>query len=554
MQNKTKKIFTLLSCLAVHLFLQNQIYPQNSLEDFLKSLNQAPAEPLENQKELTVILSSFSLNLNPHTSVYSNEAQILNSTYEGLFSYNSQTAEPDFALAVNYTTSRDQLLWTFTLRDDAFFSDGKNITSTDVKESWLNLPATPGAYYSSFLDIIKGAEEYRLKKGSRNNVAIIANDDYTLSIELKSPVSYLPKLLCHHSLAVVSKNSTCYSGPYTISAVKKDRLILEKNKYYYDESNVKIPKITILFSDDIDENSYQFNIGNVQWVNANCNVKSILQKDAIRIDAVFGTYFFFFKLGNSPYLTEKVRASLLEAVPWEALREGSLFPATTFIYPIAGYQSPSALAYTNYEHSKLLMEEAKKELKLSASDTIELTFAIPSGDSIYAAAKILQKSWEKIGIKLNIKQIPDTLYLNNISKTKADLFVYTWIGDFCDPVAFLELFRSDSTLNESKWKNKEFDSLLDKANSTLNETERLDILSQAEDLLLTNSVVIPLTHSIDINIINSNEISGWSANPLNIHPFKNMFFIKPVQSNPSQIIAMKNHIKNSTALIEKRLK
>ena len=63
MQNKTKKIFTLLSCLAVHLFLQNQIYPQNSLEDFLKSLNQAPAEPLENQKELTVILSSFSLNL-----------------------------------------------------------------------------------------------------------------------------------------------------------------------------------------------------------------------------------------------------------------------------------------------------------------------------------------------------------------------------------------------------------------------------------------------------------------------------------------------------------
>ena len=137
MQNKTKKIFTLLSCLAVHLFLQNQIYPQNSLEDFLKSLNQAPAEPLENQKELTVILSSFSLNLNPHTSVYSNEAQILNSTYEGLFSYNSQTAEPDFALAVNYTTSRDQLLWTFTLRDDAFFSDGKKITSTDVKDPGL---------------------------------------------------------------------------------------------------------------------------------------------------------------------------------------------------------------------------------------------------------------------------------------------------------------------------------------------------------------------------------------------------------------------------------
>ncbi|MGN0738814.1 MAG: peptide ABC transporter substrate-binding protein [Treponema sp.] len=544
MQNKTKKIITLLSCLSAHLFLQNQIYPQNSLEDFLKSFNQVPAEPLEVQKELTVIQSASALNLNPHTSVYANDAQILNSAYEGLFSYNPQTAEPDFALAVNYTTSRDQLLWTFTLRDDAYFSDGKKITSKDVKESWLNLLATPGAYYSSFLDVIKGAAEYRQKKGSRDDVAIIANDDYTLSVELKSPVSYLPKLLCHHSLAVVSKNSTCCSGPYVISAVKKDRLVLEKNKYYYDERNVRIPKITVLFSNDENENSYQFNIGNVQWINANCNVKSILQQEAVRLDAVFGTHFFFFKLGNSPYLTEKVRAALLEAVPWESLREGSLFPATTFIYPTAGYQSPSPLAYTNYEHSKLLMDEAKKELKLSASDTIELTFAIPSGDSIYAAAKILKKSWEKIGVKLNIKQISDATYLNGISKTKADLFIYTWIGDFCDPVAFLELFRSDSTLNESNWKNKEFDRLLDKANSTLNETERLEILSQAEDLLLTNSMVIPICHSLDVNVINSNEISGWSENPLNIHPFKDMFFRKPVQTGPAKTIAMENRIKN----------
>ena len=157
----------------------------------------------QESKELSVIMSRSNLDLNPHTSSFSDEAQILNSLYEGLFSYNPVTSEPENALVESYKTSRDMLVWTFYLRKDAKFSDGKPITSYNVKESWINLIQTKGAYYSSFLDIIRGAKELRLGKGSVEDVAIFTRDEHTISIELTSPRSYLREVLCHHAFSVI---------------------------------------------------------------------------------------------------------------------------------------------------------------------------------------------------------------------------------------------------------------------------------------------------------------------------------------------------------------
>ena len=524
---KIKKILTTLLVLNSFMILNADPQDEDFMNELLDSLSQEEiAEPLKSQKELTIIQPAVPLNLDPHTSAYTGEAQVLNSLYEGLFSYNAATADPEYALAVEYQTSRDQLFWTFKLRKGAKFSNGKKITANDIKESWLNLISTPGAYYSSFLDVIKGAREYRLGKGKREDVAIFAEGDSELGIELISPISHFPRILCHHAFAAVDAKDGAYSGPYKLTSYDNSKLCLEKNEYYYNCENVKIKNITILFSDDADNNAHLFNNGMAHWITSECNTRKILDPDSIKFEPLFGTYYFFFKNGNSKYLTEDVRIALMDATPWKELREGSLFPATTLVYPLSGYKQPAPLNYTDYAHAKAMMKRAKKKLGLKEEELIELTFAIPQGDSIKQAAEILKKSWARVGVKLNIHVIKSPSYLTSISKTKADLFIYTWIGDFADPIAFLELFKSDSSLNESKWSNKEFDRLLDLANSTSNKEERFKYLSEAENILLSSGVIIPLTHSIDLNIINMRELSGWAPNPLDIHPFKNIFFKK----------------------------
>ena len=150
-----KKIFSsaLTIVLYAALFCFGQEFTPDEEYNPYEDMEQMQLEaevPLEQQKELTVSFSTTVLNLNPHTSAYAQEAQILNSLYEGLFCYGPQMANPVNCLCTEYRTSRDKLYWTFTLRSDAKFSDGTPITSQHVKDSWLHLIATPKAYYSSF--------------------------------------------------------------------------------------------------------------------------------------------------------------------------------------------------------------------------------------------------------------------------------------------------------------------------------------------------------------------------------------------------------------------
>lgn len=525
MANNFKRLLTTLLIINMGFFLHAQITPRDYLEDLLSDMQQPEYEDIpQNQKTLTVVMPRGNMDLNPHTSAYTDEAQILNSLYEGLFTYNPISADPENALVESYTVSRDMLVYNFKLKQ-AKFSSGRQITAQDFKDSWLQLLQTPGAYYASFLDIIKGAKAFRLGKGKAEDVAIYVKDDLSLRVQLETPASHFPKILCIHAFSAVDLKDSSFSGPYCVADNTPQKVVLKKNSFYREEAAVHIPEINILFSKDLDDNAVLFNSGVAQWISADCNAKKILDKSSLSFYPLFGTYYFFFKLKNK-MLTPKVRQALMEATPWKQLREGSLCPATTLIYPVTGYTSPSPLDYTDPDHARELIKEARKELKLKDKEEIQFTFEIPEGDSIYEAARILKYAWGEIGVRLNIKVNPNLAYISEISKLDSDLFVYTWIGDFPDPVAFLELFRTDSTLNETGWSDKNFDALIDKANNTRNSKERLALLSQAEDILLSSGVIIPLTHSIAMNIIDTTEIGGFYENALGIHPFRYMYFKK----------------------------
>ncbi|MBO6177330.1 MAG: hypothetical protein J6O39_07300 [Treponema sp.] len=91
----------------------------------------------KNQHELTIIISEQPLNLNPHTACYVSEAQVLTGLYEGLFSYNPVSAAPLPAICESYRVSRNKKKWTFTLHEDAAFSDGSKITAETFRQSWI---------------------------------------------------------------------------------------------------------------------------------------------------------------------------------------------------------------------------------------------------------------------------------------------------------------------------------------------------------------------------------------------------------------------------------
>ena len=169
LKKTAQKAFLLLVLCAFKVHSQDAVQEENPQADVPKQ-----------KQVLTVTAPVHSYNLNPHTASYNSEAQILSGLFEGLFSYDPVTLEPQYAIAVSYKISRDSKRWTFTLREDALFSDGTPVTAESVKKSWLKLLRTPGAPYASLFDIIKGASDFRTGNGSEENIAIYDLDEHTL--------------------------------------------------------------------------------------------------------------------------------------------------------------------------------------------------------------------------------------------------------------------------------------------------------------------------------------------------------------------------------------
>ena len=535
------------------------------------------------QHNFTIVQNAHNLNLNPHTSTYTSEAQILGNIYEGLFSYEPSTLAPVPAIAESYKISRNKRRWTFTLRENAKFSNGNKITAQTVKDSWISLLANKEALYASLFDIISGAEAFRTGKGKSEDVGIIAKDERTLIVQLDAPASHFNRILCHHAFSVIDSDHSAASGPFYIAAEDSEfesaeseygasdddggfsgadeisdeiygnsiekPLVLKKNPFYWDAENVHLPQITILFSDDAQDNTYLFNAGNADWVCNSVEIEKVLVKNSVHVTAEFGTQYLFFKSSHFPWNKPEFRMALLTAVPWEELRKNYLIKAENFIYPLYGYPAVTGFKETDTDAEEALelikeaeknagfaekAEDSKAKQNDGASDLhglpgnfqdkpLELVFGVIDNSYSEQIAEILRKAWEPLGVTLKTESKPSYEYLGAIPSWDADLFTYTWIGDFSDPLAFLELFRSNSTLNVSKYSNPEFDSLLDEASA--DETENhLKLLAKAEQILLDDGMIIPISHPVSLNAIDLQSIGGWFQNSLDVHPFKYIYF------------------------------
>src|SRR5574344_609358 len=143
--NRNVIIVTCVVLICLNLFAQTDTETNSLSEENLQTENIDKSL----QKNFVILENIANHTLNPHITSLWSDSQILTGLYEGLFSYDPISLEPCFAIAKEYKISRDKKRWTFTLRDDAFFSNGEKITANDVKKSWIKLLATPTVPYAS---------------------------------------------------------------------------------------------------------------------------------------------------------------------------------------------------------------------------------------------------------------------------------------------------------------------------------------------------------------------------------------------------------------------
>lgn len=550
---KAKKLFLILltgTLLAFPAFSQRFLDDEDEVEDLLAEEITYVNDPEEMDENLlaaskyvlTVIEPEQPHDLNPKTSTFVSDAQLFTGIYEGLFSYDPSSLEPVPAICEKYKISRDKKRWTFTLRENARYSNGEQILADDVRRSWLELLATPDAPYSSMLDVIKGASAYRNGYGNEEDVAINVISENTISVRLVKPASYLPRLLCHSAFSVTHRSPTVFSGPYSISDIKGNQIILEKNNYYWDEQNVNLKMICFFQSLGAEENTYFYNTGFSEWISSyDVYTNKILDGSAVKINAEFGTQYLFFKDSSSKpedapnskvWDKPEFRLAVLEAMPWEELRKNNYVQATTLVYPLTDYPQVEGFSYTDANEAKLMMMDARNNAGIPQDEIIPLYMDLSENTFKEESIQLIQDALLPLGIQLYANNIPFSQYFDYVKYCPADICVYNWIGDFADPLAFLELFRGDSTLNITGWKNADYDRLIDEA-SEVSGVKRYELLAEAETILLNDGMVLPLSHPVSLSVINTDLVGGWFQNAFNIHPLKYLYKkdVKPDLTN-----------------------
>jgi len=494
----------------------------------------------ENPDELTVAFSRHDIELDFRKSYFASEAQIFTALFEGLFSYHPLSLEPVPALAEKWELSDDKMQWTFTIRRNARFSNGDPVRAEDFKAAWISLlEPKRESPYSSFFDVIKGARDYRngIDKNP-DNVGITASDQRTLIIKLSSPASFFPAMLCHHSFSpihpsMVNKSSwspkkgeknwtpPVTNGPYQITSMNDEGIVMQKTHHYWDYQRVALEKITAKFTENADQAAYLWNSGEARWISGDVNVEALTDRSGIQVNVMFATHYYFIRSGEKPWNDHRVRRAMALVLPWEEIRGNYYLPAETLIFPVIGYPEVKGISEADYEEAQKLISEAGYANGIQSPElVIRLT---PSRDA-ERVGSLMANAWkEKLKINVRVEVVPYDKYFQSMKEENFTIGSTTWIGDFADPYAFLQMWRRDSNLNDSRLDDADYEALIERSMIEEGKT-RLETLAEAEKLLLDRGAVLPIFYNPALNIVDTGELDGWFPNALDIHPFKYMSF------------------------------
>jgi peptide/nickel transport system substrate-binding protein/oligopeptide transport system substrate-binding protein len=470
---------------------------------------------------------------NPHNSFSTTEAQIYTALFEGLVSYNPVTCRPEPGIAERWEISRDRKTYTFYLRENLTFSDGTPLTAQTVRDSWLAIMSPEsGAEYGANLDIIEMAREYRTGQAEADKVGIKTTGDRILVVRLNRAAPHFLSILCHYSFVPIhpgfletedwnSLESFPTNGPFVIRSRSETEVILVKSDSYWDKDSVTLPGVRITFSEETEAVMKRFNRYEIDWVDSGMDLNQLLIRESLIVGPQFSTTYMFFNNGQKPFDNPEVRRALGLLIPWTEIRGKQLVPGQTLVPPIPTY--PSAKGITR-QNSKEAMTILGKEGYADGAGLPDIVIRSPYPEGQDPIADLIKENWEKaLKIKVTVTHVPFNTYYDSLSDGEYTIAMMIWVGDYPDPLTFLEMWESGHSLNESHYNNPAYDKLLERAADAPSE-DRYRLLSEAESLLLTTSQVMPIEHLPSVNLIDVRFVDGWYVNALDIHPFKYLKF------------------------------
>lgn len=476
-----------------------------------------PAE--ESKKILRYSLTADVPTLDQHLANSIPSATVGHQIFEGLIRTYQGEVRP--GIAEDWDMSEDGTVYTFYLRD-AQWSDGEPVTAQDFEYSFRRLldPETASGY--AFIGMaLKNANAVNKGEVPVEELGVRAIDEKTLEVELENPAGYFLSMLSMMQFAptrqdyveefgkdyAANAENNAYNGPFIVKEWRhEDRLILEKNPNYWDADSINLDEVHIIIVPDQMTALAMFEDGELDMVEVPAEVVSQYEDD---VEYYYNGANDFIKLqmdGSSPLENKDLRLALnyaLDRQEFIMLSTGGLYdPNPRYVLPqVNGVDGEYGDEYpyeaypvegdvdTALEH----LDAAMETLGVSDPSEIELELLTTDVERTRKEAEIIQDDLEsKLGIKINIRQVPYKQRLEMEGNKEFEMVVTGWAPDYSDPMTYLELWTTDSGYNHGSYSNPEYDAKIELARTSTDQQERMDAMFEAEKILLEDGAIIPL--------------------------------------------------------------
>jgi oligopeptide transport system substrate-binding protein len=485
--------------------------------------------------------------LDPHLAAQASDYSVLSALLEGLLAEDPVDLHPVPGVAERWDVAPDGLVYTFHLRADARWSNGRPVTSADFVASWRRI-LTPelGATTASQLYVIRGAEAFSRSGGPFSAVGLEAPDPRTLVVTLEHPAPWFPSVLSSPAwLPVPMDTLTRYgaatrrgnpwaapgtwvgNGPFDLRTWRHgEEIVVARSPTYWDAEHVKLREIHFHAFDSLDSEERAFRAGQIHLTDALPPARiGAYRRDSpglLRIDPLLGTY--FFRINVRRLGDVRVRLALALAVDRSSIvgriLQGGQAPAYSLTPPgLQGY-APDPIQREDADEARRLLAEAGHPGGRGLP-TYELLYN--NSETHREIAEAVQQMWRRelgVGVRLVNEELKST---EEDRRTGSfDILRSSWIADYADPSAFLEMWRSDSGNNFTGWSSAAFDALLSSAARTSDRGARQAFYAQAERLLLREAPIITLFHYTHVFLIRAS-VQGWNPSWLDHHPYKGVW-------------------------------
>lgn len=438
-------------------------------------------------------------------------------------------------LAAGWEVSEDGLTYTFYLRKNVLFHDGRPFTAQDVIFSWERAasPAIGSDTVQTYLGDIVGIQA--VIDGQAEQISgLRAIDDYTLEVQLTAPVVYFLQKLAYPVAFVVDRENVDmpsweYSpngtGPFRLQSwVDDEEIILVRNDSYYLES-ARVRHIMYDLGPGLPLALYEE--GEIDLVGVGgANLDRVEDPnnalhDQLQLGVSLCTTTIGLNTQTAPFDDVRVRQAFNYALDKELLIDtfsgGDALVAT-------GALPPGMPGYTADSHRGYPFDPAKANQLLDEAGYTDratfplLTFTTSGYGDVGGYETAVISLWQDVlGITIQPVVIDPFIYYDELyAGNTGHIFSSGWCADYPDPQNFLDiLYHSGSRQNNGRYVNPAVDALLEQARIEADVATRLALYADIERRIVADAPVVFVSHSLQAALV-SPDLDGYVLTPMGV--------------------------------------